>query len=148
MKKKPFTPFVEIFKSGCVIFTFIVFFFYILGNVISSEVKVLTLTNLFLLFLFSIWFAISNIFLKSKKMNIVFRVALHFISTVLGFFVIFVYLPGNTNNSSSAFVLTLGFAALYAVIAFFILLIRHQINKNKSDNSEYNSIYEKNKQDQ
>lgn len=141
MKNKFLNGLYDLVKRGCVIFTVTVFAFYILGELMSNTVKVLTLSTLFLIFLFSVWFALSNKLLRTKKMNIVLRVFLHFISTVVGFFVIFVYLPGNTANSSSAFVLTLGFAGLYLLIAALILTVIHLFNKRK-ESKEYKSIYE------
>lgn len=143
MKNKFLNFLVNTFKSGCVIFTFIVFLFYILGNMMASTVQVLNLTNLFLLFLFSIVFALANLILKSKKMNIVLRVALHFITMVAGFFVIFVYLPGNLQKGSSAFVLTVVFTVLYALVTAVILTVRHFIKKRKTDKQEYSSVYDK-----
>ncbi len=147
MKKNFPTKLYELIKSGCLIFTVIVFAFYILGNAVSSAVQVLTLTNLFLLFLFSIWFALSNTLLKTKKLNVILRVVLHFISTIIGFFVIFIYLPGNLENKARAFVLTLAFAAVYIVVAAIGLIIRKAIIKNKNNEEEYQSVYEKQKQD-
>ena len=143
MKKKFFPALYETLKSACLIFTLIVFAFYILGNAISSEVQVLTLTNLTLFFAFSIWFALSNNLLKSNKLNVFLRVSLHFLSTVAGFFVIFVYVPGNTQNGSRAFILTVAFAALYIVFATIALAISGLRNKKKNENEEYKSVYEK-----
>lgn len=131
MKKKLFNGKFDLIKNGCVIFTATVFAFYILGEMMSNTVKVLTLNTLFLIFLFSLWFALSNKLLTTKKLNVILRVFLHFLSTVLGFFVIFVYIPGNTENSSSAFVLTLGFAAMYLLVAALVFTVIHLINKGK-----------------
>ncbi len=147
MKNKLLNALLNIFRSGCVIFTFVVFGFYILGDLMSSQIQVLTLKNLFLLLLFSLWFAMSNIFLKNKKLNIILRTILHFVSTVFGFFVIFIYLPGNLENGSSAFVLTIGFAALYILVASIIFTVNHIMKKKKADTQEYKSVYEKTKQD-
>ncbi len=136
----------SLFKSGCVIFTIIVFAFYILAEIMSSSTQALTLSKLFLLLLFSIWFAFSNLFLKSKKLNIVLRIALHFISTVLGFFVIFVYFTGTTETPSKAFLLTVGFVFFYAIVATAILVTKSLINKKKSESdSEYKTVYDKSK---
>ena len=146
MKKKFFPALYETLKSACLIFTLIVFAFYILGNAISSEVQVLTLTTLTLFFAFSIWFALSNNLLKSNKLNVFLRVSLHFLSTVLGFFVIFVYLPGNIENGSRAFILTIGFAALYIVVATIILAISGAVRKQRNEKEEYKSIYDKSKE--
>lgn len=130
-------------KTSCFLFTLIVFAFYILGNAISNEVQVLTLTNLALIFGFSIWFTLSNILLKSNKLNLFLRVSLHFLSTLLGFFVIFIYIPGNAQNGSRAFILTIAFAALYILVAVIALIINGIVRKTKNENKEYKSVYEK-----
>lgn len=146
MKNNGLCKLYSIIKSACVIFTIIVFLFYIMGNAISSQIQVLTLTNLFLLLLFSVWFSFSNLLLKSKKMNIFLRLTLHFISTVIGFFVIFVYLPGNLENKSQAFILVLGFAIIYIVTATAILALKGIFNKKQNNEQEYESVYDKSKQ--
>lgn len=143
MKNKFLTSALNVFRSGCVIFTAVVFGFYILGDIMSSATQVLTLRNLFLLFLFSVWFAMSNGFLKSKKMNQVVKITLHFLSTTIGFFIIFVYLPGNVETPSKAFVLTLAFVAVYAIITTVILLIKAALNKKKNETEKYDTVYEK-----
>lgn len=143
MKNKFLKKLSDVFKSGCVIFTFVVFAFYLLGNAISSAVQVLTLTNLFLLLLFSVWFAASNNLLKNKKLNTIIKIVFHFISTMVGFFVIFVYLPGNLDNKSRAFILTLVFAAAYIIVAALILIIKGALNKKRNDDKDYDSIYDK-----
>ena len=138
----------EIFHSGCAIFTFVVFGFYIMGDILSSTTKVLELKTLFLLFLFSLWFALSNRIFTAKKMNVILRTVFHFLSTIIGFFVIFIYLPGNIKNSSSAFVLTLGFAVIYVVIAAIILTVRHFSLKKRNSEEKYDSVYEKDSKNQ
>ncbi len=130
------------FKSGCVIFTILVFVFYILGNVISSAVQVLTLFNMFLLLLFSIWFALANYLLNRKSINIVVRVLIHFLLTVVGFFVIFIYMAGNFENKSRAFIITVGFAVLYIIIAAITLFFKNILKKKDNDKQKYESVYD------
>ncbi len=132
----------DVFKTGCMIFTFVVFSFYILGEIMSNTVKFLTLNTLSLLFLFSIWFAISNLLFKSKKLNLIIKVTLHYISTVIGFFVIFVWIPGNIENNSRAFLLTLVFSALYILVACAVLGIKFSVNRKNNEKSDYSSVYD------
>lgn len=143
MKNKFLKSLSNTLKTACVIFTCIVFAFYLLGVAFENALQVLTLSRLALLFLFSIWFAVSNKILKSKKMNLILRVVLHFISSVLGFFIIFVYLPGNTQKPSSAFTLTLFFAVAYILIAACVLIVLHFTKKKKNEKEEYEPVYDK-----
>ncbi|MBR5314840.1 MAG: hypothetical protein IKU45_05465 [Clostridia bacterium] len=146
MKNKTLTGALNILKNSCVIFTVIVFGFYILGNAIESSERVLTLTNMFYLYLFSLWFALSNLILRSKKINAILSVFLHFVSTNLGFFFVFVYLPGNLQNKSRAFILVLCFAFIYILVASVAFGINSVINKKKNENEEYKSVYEDSKE--
>ena len=50
MKNKFTKGLVKFLKNGCVTFTIVVFAFYILGDIMSSATKVLTLKNLILLY--------------------------------------------------------------------------------------------------
>ncbi len=142
MNNKFLNKALNILKNSCVIFTIIVFGFYILGNALDSSEQVLTLTNMFYLFLFSIWFALSNLLFKSKKFSTILAVSLHFLSTNFGFFFIFVYLAGNLQNKSRAFVLVLCFAFIYILIAAAGLGVHALMNKKNNETEEYKSIYE------
>lgn len=146
MKNKFLSSALNVLKNSCVIFTVIVFGFYILGNALESSEQVLTLINMFYLFLFSVWFALSNLLFKSKKLNTILSVFLHFLSTNFGFFFIFVYLPGNLNNKSRAFVLVLTFAFIYILIASIGLGISTLMNKKNNETEEYKPIYEETKE--
>lgn len=145
MNNKFLKGILNILKTGCVIFTIIVFGFYILGNALDSSEQVLTLTNMFYLLLFSIWFALSNLLFKNKKINTILSVSLHFLSTNFGFFFIFVYLAGNLENKSRAFVLVLCFAFIYILVAAAGLGVHALMNKKKNETEEYKSIYEDSK---
>lgn len=147
MNKNFLSKLYGIFKNGCMIFTFVVFAFYILAYSMTSVAQALNLTNLFLVFLFSIWFAFSNLFLGNKKINVILRTILHFLSTLLGFFVIFILLPGYLDtNKSGSFVLMIGFTAFYALITLAVAIIKNITNKKKNEQEDYESIYDKSKE--
>ena len=133
----------NLFKTGCVIFTIVVFVFYLMGEIVSNATQTLTFSRLFLLYLFSVWFALSNLFLKNKKLNIILRIILHFVSTVASFFVIFIYIPGNTENTSSAFVLTVCFAVIYIATATIIMFVRSAVKARADKKKEYKAMYDK-----
>jgi len=143
MNKKMLNGIKNLFKSGCVIFTIVVFVFYLMGEIVSNATQTLTFSRLFLLYLFSVWFALSNLFLKNKKLNIILKIILHFVSTVTSFFVVFIYIPGNTENTSSAFVLTICFAVIYIATATIIMFVRSAIRSNADKKKEYKAMYEK-----
>ena len=57
----------------------------------------------------------------------------------------FVYLPGNLENKSQAFVLVLGFAVIYIITATVILTLKSIFNKKQNNEQEYDSVYDKSK---
>ena len=132
----------EVIKQACVIFTCIVFAFYIFADITNGSNSVLTLKMLSLLFLAAIWFAMTDVLLVNKNLNIVLRVALHFISSTVGFYLIFIYLSGYAKKSSKSFILIIAFSIVYILIASVVLTIRHFIMKNKSEKEDYESIYD------
>ena len=143
MNKKILTKITNIFKNACVIFTFVVFAFYIMGAIASNALQTLTLPRMALVFLFSFWFAICNLFLRIKAMNIILRTALHFVSSTFGFYVIFLLIPGYTKNQSSSFALVIAFIIAYAIITAVYGLIKSALCKKSQQDEEYNSIYNK-----
>ncbi len=143
MNKKFLSWVSTVFKNACVIFTFVVFAFYIMGVIAANALQTLTLSRMALVFLFSFWFAVCNKFLKFKALNVVLRIALHFASTTFGFYVIFLLIPGYTKNQSSSFALMIAFVLVYAIVTAAYVLIRSAINKKNKQDEEYNSIYNK-----
>ncbi len=143
MNKKILSKITALFKNACVIFTFVVFAFYIMGAIASNALQALTLPRMALVFLFSFWFAICNLFLRFKTLNIVIRIALHFASSTFGFYVIFLLIPGYTKNQSSSFALVIAFVIAYALVAGGYGLIKSALKKKDKQNEEYNSIYNK-----
>jgi len=143
MNKKLLSSFIKVFKNACVIFTFVVFAFYIMGVIASNALQTLTISRMALVFAFSFWFALCNLFLSFKSLNVVLRIALHFISSTFGFYVIFLLIPGYTKNQSSSFALVIAFVIAYAIIGSVCGLIRSALNKKDKQEEEYNSIYNK-----
>ncbi|MBE6717940.1 MAG: hypothetical protein E7574_01620 [Ruminococcaceae bacterium] len=144
MKNKLTNKLSNLFKSSCVVFTAVVFSFYILQRLITKDQGNwgLDLMDLFLVLLTSIWFTATNVFLTNKKLNIILRVAMHFVSSTLGFYLIFIYLTGYAKKSSNAFLLVIAFAVAYIIVAVAILAIRNFIIKKKTqDKEKYESIY-------
>ena len=82
-------------------------------------------------------------FLYFKSLNAILRIALHFVSSTFGFYVIFLLIPGYTKNQSSSFALVIAFVIVYAVIGSIYGLIRSALTKKDKQDEEYNSIYNK-----
>ena len=144
MNKKLLSWISNVFKSSCVIFTFVVFAFYVMGAIASNALQTLTLSRMALVYLFSVWIALCNKFLYFKVLNAVLRIALHFVSSTAGFYIIFLFIPGYTKQQSNSFAMVIAFVIAYAVIGSIYGLIKSAINRSKKQDEEYNSIYNKN----
>lgn len=146
MKNKLLDKLSNLLKKSCVVFTAVVFAFYILQRLITKDQGTwgLDLTDLFLVLLTSIWFTATNVFLTNKKLNVILRIALHFVSSTIGFYLIFIYLTGYAKKSSNAFVLVVAFAVVYILVAAIFLAIRSFIARKKAESQEkYQALYEK-----
>ena len=146
MKNKLLNKLSNLLKKSCVVFTVIVFAFYIIQRLITKDQGNwgLDLTKLTLVLLTSIWFTATNVILTNKKLNIILRIAMHFISSTFGFYLIFIYFAGHAKKSSNSFVLVVAFAVVYIVIAAIYLAIRSFIAKKKSESQEkYQALYDK-----
>ncbi len=145
MNKKFLSGFLSVLKNACIIFTVTVFAFYFMGSLMSNAQQTLTLSKMVLVFVFSLWFALCNLFLNFKNLNIIIRIALHFVSSTFGFYVIFLLIPGYAENQAGAFALTIGFILLYVIVATLIGIVRKLTTKESQKDNEYKSIYNKNK---
>lgn len=146
MKNKILKKLTSVINQTCIIFTCIVFAFHIMGTLLQATGQ-MSLQMLFLLFLASLWFSFTDEILLNKKLNIFLRVSLHFISSTVGFYIIFIYLTGYGKSASSSqpFLLVVLFAVAYLTIAAIVLFIRSLILKKKNATEEYTDIYNKEK---
>ncbi len=142
MKNKFFRSLYNIFQNACVIFSLSVLICIIIsfsaGAGTSSQ---LNISALLVLALLSLWLSLSAILLKIKKLNIILRMILNFVASVLGFYVCLFNLSEAYEQKTFVFVFTVFFAIVYIVAACVVLIVRSVVNKKKSDKEDYNSVY-------
>ena len=110
---------------------------------IVSEKNAIKLDSAMLIFVFSLAVGFSNLIFSLKKVNILMRATMHFVSLCVSFAVIMLMGSGNMKtNSSGSILLLVAFAFAYLLIAPAFVYMIYKKEKNNSDKKvEYKSIY-------
>ncbi len=120
--------------NACVIFTAMVFIFYLFGFYASNaQQPAMTADMITALFLASLSFSISAILLKFKRIPAFLAYALHCILCVLTVFLLYVNVLGNGATPAGKMVCIVLSVAAYAVIMAVRGLIISVLNKRKDD---------------
>ena len=131
-----------IFQNACVIFTLCVlgcsFIAFTAG---ANAGNYLNISALMLLALLSLWLSLSSLLLKPKKLNIILRVILNFISSVVGMYLILFKISGAAEKQAFAFTFTIVFSVVYVIVATIILVIKSKADKKKEEKENYDSVY-------
>jgi large-conductance mechanosensitive channel len=96
-------------------------------------------------FVISLWFAIANLLFHIKKLDIIVRTLLHFLAYTIGFYVVMHFIIEHNESAASAFVFTVVFVILYAIIAVSVFLVAHLINRKKNEEEDYTPAFDKKK---
>ncbi len=131
-----------IFQNACVIFTLCVlgcsFIAFAAG---ANAGNYLNISALMLLALLSLWLSLSSLLLKPKKLNIILRVILNFIASIVGMYVILFGISGASEKQAFAFTFTIAFSVVYVIAATILFVIKGNSNKKKAEKENYDSVY-------
>lgn len=131
-----------VFQNACVIFTLCIlgcsFIAFAAG---ANAGNYLNISALMLLALLSLWLSVSSLLLKPKKLNIILRVILNFISSVIGMYVILFGISNASENQAFAFTFTIVFSVVYVIVATTVLVIKGNSTKKKAEKENYDSVY-------
>ena len=142
MKTNFLKSFYSIFQNACVIFTVCVLACSFISFAAGANAgNYLNISALMLLALLSFWFSLSSLILKPRKLNIILRVILHFIASVVGMYVILFVISGASEKQAFAFTFTIVFSVVYAITATLILVVKGKANKKKAEKDNYDSVY-------
>lgn len=142
MKTKILKSIYGIFQNACVIFTLCVLVCSFIAFAAGANAgNFLNISALMLLALLSLWLSLSSLFLRPKKLNIILRVILNFISSVVGMYVILFGISGASEKQAFAFTFTIVFSVVYIIAATVILVIKSKSDKKKSEKENYDSVY-------
>ncbi|MBR5322809.1 MAG: hypothetical protein IKU48_04630 [Clostridia bacterium] len=123
-----------VFQNACVIFTIFVLacsFISFSGGAIAGNH--LNISALLLLALLALWLSLSSLLLKPQKINIILRVILNFVSSVVGMYVILFGISGASENQAFAFTFTIVFSILYVIVTTIILTVKKKMDKKKTE---------------
>lgn len=146
MKKNPFSDILyKLIYPTSLYFTVITLFLYIGGSVGSTlNLNWIPTLHLVLIVLgFSFVLSASNILLPLKKLHISLRIALHFLITAVGFYVLFFATSSDKPGTASTIVILLIYTVVYAVICAVVLGVNAAVRKSKNKDSDYSPIYDK-----
>jgi len=106
----------NIISSACVIFTLLFTFIYTLGITVNTD-WIPTLGTLYSILAFSLILSAMNKYLFSNSLVLGIRILIHYIVTVLSFYVFFIVASGYAKSGSSALTIMIAFSIIYALFA-------------------------------
>ena len=142
MKTKLLKSIYGIFQNACVIFTLCVLACSFISFAAGANAgNYLNISALLLLALLSLWLSLASLLLKPKKLNIILRVILNFIASVVGMYVILFGVSGASEKEAFAFTFTVVFSVVYIIVATVVLFVKSKADKKKSEKENYESVY-------
>ena len=134
-----------LFCNTCLIFSAIVFLTLALWFIISAQ-KVASTEMLFkqalLSLLFSFIIACLNEILKLRALMLTLRVLIHFVGSMLCFYIFFIKMGTYSQKNSGELIIMLLVALLYIIVTAIVLSILHIRARKKNDNSKYEAQFD------
>ena len=128
--------------STCVYYTFFITALYLLGVYVSSS-WVPTLHMVFALLLFSFVLSAGNSFLFSDKLIFSLRLLIHYVTTTIIFYVIFVLWGGFQANGGSVLTALLAYSFVYLICTLIVFIYRYITAEKRTEKTEYMGVFEK-----
>ena len=142
----------KILTSTCVVCTVISVFFYFIAAVVNEteslfDESAVTFRQFLLILLFSFLIALANRLLSVSRLHILLRVAIHYVTLLAAFLVVFIRAGKlKIEGSSAVFLSIMVFTVLYVaffLIAYFTLRFLGALPeaKKKEEKTEYRSRF-------
>ena len=132
----------KIFTHSCVCFTLLILFLFLLGSSVPSFGNAIAVGSILSVYLFSLLLACANLLLGISRIQIGFRVLLHYIVSLSAFYGVFVLIALKITAPRSALVCLLLFTIFYAIFMGVYLYLYFSIAPKKVEKkTEYQSIY-------
>lgn len=110
----------------CVIFTLVLLLLFLIGSLIPDFAGAIEVTAILSVFLFSVLLACANLLLLLERLPAALRVALHYIASMLTFYVVFILIGHRTTPQPSALLIYfILFTLAYAVLLGAFLVFRN-----------------------
>ena len=126
----------------CVSFTLLTLFLFVIGSAIPTFGNAIAVTTVLVLFAFSFLLACANLLLNIKHIAYPLRLFLHYLASLLTFYVLFVVVLMQAKGISTVLTDLLLFTFLYAVVMGAFLLFKHALEgKAQGKKAGYEQIY-------
>lgn len=127
---------------ACMYFSISIFAAGIVANDPKNPSWAPSLTAMLWFWIFSLALAaLGNIF-RTDKINLLFKILLHYIGTITAFILIFLVAVSNYNNTAGAMIILVVLSVVYFFITSIVLLIRgalkHTENKKERYKKQFN----------
>lgn len=132
----------KLLTSGCVIYTFLITAVYLLGVFVDSS-WVPTLTMVISLLVFSLVLSIANSFLFSDRLVFALRLLVHYVTTAVCFYVIFVLWGGYAENGGSVLTVFLVYTFAYVIFSVIVGCWRYLTADLRAAEERYVNQFEK-----
>lgn len=126
-------------------FTVITLFLYIGGAALNygTTKMIPRLSTILIVLAFSFIINVANLILTMKKLNMALRVAIHYVTLAVSFFVLFINASDYRASNGLTIILLLSYTLVYAFICAIVFAVRRAVKNADTDASEYKSIYDK-----
>lgn len=133
--------------NACVFYTFFITALYLLGVYVDSH-WVPTLHMVFSLLLFSLVLAAGNSFLFSNRLVFALRLLIHFITTTIVYYIIFVMWGGYQANGGSVLTALLVYAFVYLICALLVFMYHYITSEIRTSNKAYTNAFDGKEKDE
>lgn len=130
--------------GACVLYTFFITALYILGYYIDKS-YVPTLQMAMSLLLFSAVLSALNSFLFSDRLVFALRLLIHYVSTTIIFYIVFVLWGGFQESGGSVLTALLLYTFVYVICALIILMFRYLTAESRNSTKKYDNKFDGNK---
>ncbi len=143
--KNVFSILSKIIAHGCVYYTVTSLLLYVGGLLFSTIERewIPTLDMLLLLLLFTVSFSAANQMVLHAKLPMGVKLLIHYVATLLIFYVVFILWGGFSKNGSSVLVLLLAFTLVYGIGTLIFTIVRHIRAGTANRNKEYDAQFKK-----
>jgi len=127
--------------SACVFYTFFITALYLLGVYVAPN-WVPTLHMVFSLLLFSFVLAAANSFLFSDRLVFSLRLLIHYVTTTVVFYIVFVLWGGFQANGGSVLAALLVYSFVYLICALLLFMYRYVTAESRTAKQEYKQAFD------
>ena len=126
----------------CVIFTLFMLLVFIIGSAVPDFGGAIDLKNVLVILLFALVYAAANLLLRLESIAVILRILLHYATTAIGFYVVFVVIAAKATAPSAVLVMLLFYTLLYAILmGVYQALVRPFITRKATKAQNYERIY-------